>query len=227
MTHLVIKDSYPLSETCLKTHVLGDKDKLTGEITKDSYFRSIKFKYNYQKNLYVVLGKSIEDGENEYIPICEVKSRYELNQLFKIMNIKIEIPDTPDIGICEFGKHNDLEFTRNNIEDNKELINSVWEKGRTIENIDPNMFRLDACGAMIMKDKVGNSENYFGWVIDHINPNGSMSNLDNMRPLNVMNDISKGNDYPSYLSHCKWDGDRNVYFQTNMTIKNWKEREGK
>ena len=51
----------------------------------------------------------------------------------------------------------------------QETIDAVWSKARMAQGFDASMYRLDACGALIMRDKYG-KVNPFGWEIDHIYP---------------------------------------------------------
>lgn len=83
--------------------------------------------------------------------------------------------------------------------DKEEIKDKIWNKAGAIPNLNPNMFRKDACGAIIMYDKFM-QHNPYGWVIDHIIPLslGGDDNIINLRALHYMNDISKKDDYPSY-----------------------------
>lgn len=102
---------------------------------------------------------------------------------------------------------------------NEDLISKIWEKARTIEGLDSSLFRKDACGALIMRDKYG-MENPFGWEVDHIFPKslGGNDNLMNLRALHYLNNRSKADDYPSYTSVIKFDGKDNVEEEHNLTI---------
>ena len=37
----------------------------------------------------------------------------------------------------------------------EETIKEVWEKAGTVDGFAPSMYRRDACGALIMRDKYG------------------------------------------------------------------------
>ena len=96
----------------------------------------------------------------------------------------------------------------------------AWEKARKVESIDPDMFRKDACGAWIKWSEYGNTENPFGWVIDHIFPanRGGMTEEDNIRALQYQNNISKSDDYPSYTAVVTADGMKNISKKRNLIV---------
>lgn len=104
-------------------------------------------------------------------------------------------------------------------------VRLVWEKGRKVDGVDEGMFRKDACGAWIMRDKYGKTHP-FGWVIDHIFPvsKGGTCVLENLRPLQYQNNISKADDYPSYTASVTSEGEKNVSREQNLTV-NSKTRE--
>lgn len=66
----------------------------------------------------------------------------------------------------------------------QEFLTRLWNKASKIDGLNPLIYRKDACGALIMRDKFG-MENPFGWVIDHIFPVdlGGDNHFDNLRPL--------------------------------------------
>ena len=102
---------------------------------------------------------------------------------------------------------------------NEETIRSVWEKAGKMDGFDPEMYRRDACGALIMRDKYC-KENPFGWEIDHIYPmaKGGDDQIDNLRALHYMNNRSKRDDYPSYTSTVTFDGKMNIEKTRNLTV---------
>lgn len=71
-----------------------------------------------------------------------------------------------------------------------DMIQRVWEKGQTVSNNDPNVWRLDACGAWIGRAFYGNRDSQYGWEIDHISPGGP-DILSNLRPLQWKNNTDK------------------------------------
>lgn len=101
----------------------------------------------------------------------------------------------------------------------QETIEAVWRKARVIEGFEASMYRLDACGALIMHDKYGKI-NPFGWEIDHIYPQsrGGDDHIDNLRPLHYMNNKSKKDDYPSYTATITFDGKQNIEKMRNLTV---------
>lgn len=101
-----------------------------------------------------------------------------------------------------------------------EIKRKVWQKARKEPGYDEGLFRKDACGAWIMWDKYGERENIFGWEIDHIFPVslGGDDSIENLRALHCLNNISKGDDYPSYVSEVSSKGDSNVRITRNLTV---------
>lgn len=106
-----------------------------------------------------------------------------------------------------------------------EIVNNVWKKGVIVPGLPPDIFRKDACGALIMRDKYG-KDNPFGWEIDHIFPRalGGGDEISNLRPLHRLNNLNKSNDYPSYTAVVSFDGKENVTDEHNLTV-NQKTRE--
>lgn len=108
-----------------------------------------------------------------------------------------------------------------------EVIQTVWEKGLTDPEYDPQNVRKDACGAWIIRDLYNHRENDFGWEIDHIYPESKLKgkvpqelidNIKNLRPLNWKNNISKGADYPNYRAKIKSKDDYNIDCEEEKTI---------
>lgn len=101
----------------------------------------------------------------------------------------------------------------------KELIDYLWNKARKVEGLNPDLFRKDVCGALIMRDKYG-KQNSFGWEIDHIFPQerGGGDEWINLRALHYLNNRSKADDYPSYTAHIRFDGSANVHDEKNLTV---------
>lgn len=103
---------------------------------------------------------------------------------------------------------------------NNALIQAVWEKGIAVEGVNAALYRKDACGAWIKRDLYNDNNNPFGWVIDHIYPQslGGGDELENLRPLQVQNNLSKSNYYPSYIATMTAEGARNVPVRISMIV---------
>lgn len=109
-----------------------------------------------------------------------------------------------------------------------ELKLAVWEKARTVEGLNPDMFRKDACGAWMSWDKYGMKDNLYGWEIDHICPVAKLVDLgyseekiwhiDNLRAVQCENNRSKSNDYPSYTAVVTSEGNKNIYREKNLVV---------
>lgn len=114
-----------------------------------------------------------------------------------------------------------------------DLKRSVWRKGREVEGYNSDFIRKDACGAWIKYDDFRNRESIYGWEIDHVFPEAvlkekqvSQEEIDteeNLRPLNWVNNDSKGRDYPVYHASLKAEGEKNVRgnyeFEVNIELQ--------
>lgn len=74
-----------------------------------------------------------------------------------------------------------------------DLIQKVWEKGITVSNNDPSVWRQDQCKAWMGRKFYGDRQSQYGWEIDHIKPQseGGGEELANLRPLQWENNVSK------------------------------------
>ncbi|MBD5437297.1 MAG: HNH endonuclease [Treponema sp.] len=102
----------------------------------------------------------------------------------------------------------------------KETIDSIWNKGISVDGYDETRIRKDCCGAWIVKDAYGNRDDDFGWEIDHVYPKslGGDDDHDNLRPMNCHNNKSKQDDYPSYKSSIIADGTKNIFSEEQFTV---------
>lgn len=111
---------------------------------------------------------------------------------------------------------------------NDNLKRNIWDKALIVKDYDPKRVRKDACGAWIVWDDYGKRDSAFGWEVDHIYPESKLreknvdialiDNLDNLRPLNWMNNDSKGCDYPSYQAAVTSDGNKNSQGDYQYTV---------
>lgn len=102
---------------------------------------------------------------------------------------------------------------------NEILKQQVWQKAKEVDGYDPAQVRKDSCGAWIIYDLYNDRNSIFGWEIDHIYPlselrkrhipTETINNLDNLRPLNWLNNESKGSDYPAYHTSVQAEGEYN------------------
>jgi hypothetical protein len=85
----------------------------------------------------------------------------------------------------------------------KELIDAVWEHGRTMPEADPALWRQDACGAWMRRDQYGLESSDFGWRAENISPGGA-DTPGNLRPFHWRNryDVAEGK------PHCRVCADR-------------------
>lgn len=70
---------------------------------------------------------------------------------------------------------------------------AVCGKGKIAGTNDPNVWRLDECGAWMHYPSHGNRNSQYGWEIDHIKPSsqGGSDDVSNLRPLQWQNNASK------------------------------------
>lgn len=94
----------------------------------------------------------------------------------------------------------------------EEIIDHIWQTAKMVDGMDARMVRKDPCGAWIVRDKFGMSDNSYGWEIDHIFPIslGGDDNILNLRAMNCANNRSKGDSYPSYIAAVTSEGSENI-----------------
>jgi hypothetical protein len=100
------------------------------------------------------------------------------------------------------------------MEFNDETVQGVWEKGRAMNDMDSNEWRMDECGAWIFRDQYGNGVSEFGWKIENVAP-GKPHAVENLRPYQHDNsfDIGTGQRY------CKVVADRENLLPSASTDK--------
>lgn len=107
----------------------------------------------------------------------------------------------------------------------EELKQRVWERGIISDKYPSTQVRTDACGAFMVYSHFGDRNSPFGWEIDHICPASYLlelgideeliDNIDNLRPLNWKNNVSKSNDYPFYTAVCAASDDQSKNVEIN------------
>ncbi len=76
----------------------------------------------------------------------------------------------------------------------EEVVQDVWEMAVKINGYHSNVWRTDRCGAVIKRQKHGDTSSKHGWEIDHIVPasKGGSDDIDNLQPLYWKNNRAKG-----------------------------------
>ena len=79
----------------------------------------------------------------------------------------------------------------------EQTIDAVWNKSQTINDKNPEIYRLDFLGNILYRGSYG-KETIMGWEIDHIKPvsKGGTDEMDNLQILNSAANAKKGDTYP-------------------------------
>jgi len=97
------------------------------------------------------------------------------------------------------------------------LIQKVWDKAQIIENVDPEIYRLDNCGALIKNALYLNEFKSLsmGWKIDLIKPRskGGTEELLNLQALQWENERAKAEFYPYWKCIVSKDENGNCYIK--------------
>lgn len=112
-------------------------------------------------------------------------------------------------------------------------IQNTWNRATSVEGYDAARYRKDACGAWIIRNKYGDTDSLYGWVVDHIVPQSllrekgiSESMIDNslnLRALQHENNASKSDDYPSYTAVVTSEGTENVRIAKFLEVNSKKQ----
>ena len=108
------------------------------------------------------------------------------------------------------------------------VIAEVWIRARVVDGVDASLYRKDPCGAWIARNKYGISDSKLGWEVDHVIPKSilefqgvpeeDIDNPLNLRAMQWQNNVSKADDYPSYISVISAKDLENVYHEDSRTI---------
>lgn len=114
------------------------------------------------------------------------------------------------------------------------VIAEVWSHARVVSGVDESLYRKDPCGAWIARNKYGIRDSKLGWEVDHVIPKSilqlhgvseeDMDNPLNLRAMQWQNNVSKADDYPSYISVVSSKDLENVYLEESRKV-NLKLRE--
>lgn len=102
----------------------------------------------------------------------------------------------------------------------EKLLEKIWKKGIKKEDYPPEGTRFDEFGSRIDFNAYGDSENDFGWEVDHIKreSDGGTEDIKNLRPLYWRNNRARG---------AKNDNLKTFYSYNEVTEKNDIEEERK
>lgn len=85
----------------------------------------------------------------------------------------------------------------------KDLIRTVWQKGRASRDHDAEQWRQDECGAWMQRAQYGDARAEFGWKIERVAP-GAADDSDSLRPFHIANEYNVAAARP----HCRVTADR-------------------
>lgn len=108
-----------------------------------------------------------------------------------------------------------------------EQINRAWERGLVVATYEPEAYRSDYAGALMFKgsfvanpnSEENNNVRSYSWTIVHQRPLevGGSEESNNLWPLNCMNALAKGQDYPRWKTTVTFNGRENI-----LKVKKWK-----
>jgi hypothetical protein len=117
----------------------------------------------------------------------------------------------------------------------EELKQLVWDNATVVPGFDIRIFRKDPCGAWVVWDKYGVSDNMYGWTIDHIIPvsylrsigisDDRIDNPINLRIMQYRNNVVKSDNFPSYSAIVTSEKNKNIIRHQDLRINNQKLHE--
>lgn len=109
---------------------------------------------------------------------------------------------------------------------NDETIDRIWRKGLVIDGFNPDEYRLDAAGAMMVKSHRG-TDDIYDWEIDHVYPRAKLRDAgiseeewdkdENLRPFNAKNNNKKSDDYPVYTRALVYNDEKRKNIESEVS----------
>ena len=101
------------------------------------------------------------------------------------------------------------------------IPDDVWKKANSIQTKEGITWGKDYAGAWIRYDKYGDRDSDYGWEADHRKPVAKCGTDDliNLDPLQWENNVTKGDDYPSWTTSVSSEGSRNIPKTQSWQIK--------
>jgi len=101
------------------------------------------------------------------------------------------------------------------------IPDDVWKKAKNIQTKDGITWGKDYAGAWIRYDMYGDRDSEYGWEVDHRKPiaEKGTDNLSNLDPLHWENNVTKGDDYPSWTTSVTSEGSKNIKKTLSWEIK--------
>ena len=102
----------------------------------------------------------------------------------------------------------------------EEEIQAVWDNGIIVSIEKAPLWRIGLGGAWICRDNYADRESIYGWEIDHCYPQslGGGHDLINLQPMHWKNNLSKGNDFPTFKIVLKHGYEKNVVVEEEVNV---------
>lgn len=92
----------------------------------------------------------------------------------------------------------------------EQIIQHIWERGRSMPDQDSTVWRKDQCGAWMMRDAYEQEHSDYGWKIRSILP-GDSGALEHLRPFHYENALIRASGTPQ----CHATSDQTSLRSTN------------
>lgn len=100
----------------------------------------------------------------------------------------------------------------------KKQIKQVWEKAAIIPGVNKDLYRKDYAGAWMFfsafisnpDEAILNIRSYSWTIVNHKPVSQKDDDIDNLKPLNVINAITKGENYPKWKTKISSRGNENI-----------------